>query len=172
MFEILWDIAAFNTLWPRQNGRHFPDDIFKYIFLNENIWISIKISLKFVPKGPIDNILALFQMMAWRRIGAKPLFGPMLTRLTDAIFLFCFQATGQEMPRIITSCVRVINLYGELIFHAPFISLPPSVCPSVPPSIHPMDGWMMDDEWMMGGIYLRKHKYVNIVTLRWQGPEC
>ena len=38
-----------NTLRPRQNGRHFPDDIFKCIFLNENEWISIKLSLKFVP---------------------------------------------------------------------------------------------------------------------------
>ena len=39
-----------NTLRPRQNGRYFTDDIFKYIFLNENVWISIKISLKFVPR--------------------------------------------------------------------------------------------------------------------------
>ena len=31
------------------------DGIFKCIFLNENVRISIKISLKFVPKGPIDN---------------------------------------------------------------------------------------------------------------------
>ena len=38
-----------NTLSPRKNGRHFPD-IFKCIFLNENAWISIKISLKFLPK--------------------------------------------------------------------------------------------------------------------------
>ena len=30
---------CYNTLRPRQNGRHFPDDIFKWIFLNENIWI-------------------------------------------------------------------------------------------------------------------------------------
>ena len=48
-----------NTLRPRQNSRFFPDDIFKCIFLNENVWISIKISLKFVPKGPINNILPL-----------------------------------------------------------------------------------------------------------------
>ena len=41
------------------NGRHFPDDIFKCIFLNENVSISIKISLKFVPKGPFNNITAL-----------------------------------------------------------------------------------------------------------------
>ena len=41
------------------NGRHFPDDIFKCIFLNENVWIPIEISLNFVPKGPIDNIPTL-----------------------------------------------------------------------------------------------------------------
>ena len=42
-------IIFVSTLRPRQNGRHFPDDTFKRIFLNENISISIKISLKFVP---------------------------------------------------------------------------------------------------------------------------
>ena len=26
-----------NTLRLRQNARHFPDDIFEYIFLNENM---------------------------------------------------------------------------------------------------------------------------------------
>ena len=57
------------TLRPRQNGRHFPVDIFKCISLNENLWISIKISLKFVPKGPINKIPALVQMRAWRRSG-------------------------------------------------------------------------------------------------------
>ena len=48
-----------NTLRPRQNGRHFADDIFNGIFLNENVWIPIKFSLKFVPKGQINNIPAL-----------------------------------------------------------------------------------------------------------------
>ena len=50
----------FNALGPRQNGCHFTDDIFKCIFLIENIWIPIRISLKFVPKGPINNIPALW----------------------------------------------------------------------------------------------------------------
>ena len=44
---------------PFQNGRHFADNILKCIFLNENVWIRIEISLKFVHKGPIDNIPAL-----------------------------------------------------------------------------------------------------------------
>ena len=48
-----------NTLRPRQNGRRFADDTFKCIFLNENARISIEISLKFVPKGPINNIPSL-----------------------------------------------------------------------------------------------------------------
>ena len=44
----MWDV---NTLKPRQNGRHFWDDILNYIYLHEDAWITIKISLQFVPKG-------------------------------------------------------------------------------------------------------------------------
>ena len=43
-----------NILRPRQNGRHFPDDIFIWISLNENVWISIKISWNFIAKSPIN----------------------------------------------------------------------------------------------------------------------
>ena len=68
----------FNTLRPRQNGRHFADDIFKCIFVNENVWIPIRISLKFAPMGPINNIPSLVQIMAWRREGNKPLSEPMM----------------------------------------------------------------------------------------------
>ena len=60
------------------------DNKFKCIFLNEKYRISIRISLKFVPKGPIDNKPALVQVMAWRRTGDKPLSEPMLTQFTDA----------------------------------------------------------------------------------------
>ena len=76
---------VFNTLRPRQNGRHFADDIFKCIFLNENVWIPIKISLKFVPKGPINNIPSLVKIIAWRRPGDKPLSEPMMVSLTTHI---------------------------------------------------------------------------------------
>ena len=50
-----------------QIGGHFPGDIFKYIFLNENVYISIKISMKFGPNGPINNIPAMVQIMACHR---------------------------------------------------------------------------------------------------------
>ena len=66
---------------PRQDGCHFPDDI----FLNENEWHSIKISLKFVPKVPINNIPALVPIMAWRRPGDKPLSEPMMVSLLTHI---------------------------------------------------------------------------------------
>ena len=74
-------------LRPRQNGRHFADDVFKCIFLNENVWISLKISLKFVPKGLINNIPSLVQIMAWRRPGDKPLSEPMMVILLTHIFV-------------------------------------------------------------------------------------
>ena len=54
-------------------------------FLNENVWIPIEISLKFVPKGSINNNPALFQIMAWRRPGDKPLSEPMLVCLLTYI---------------------------------------------------------------------------------------
>ena len=74
----------FNTLRLRQNGRYFPDAIFKCIFLNENCCILMKISLKFIPQDPTNNIPALVQIMAWRRPGDKPLSEPMMAWLNDA----------------------------------------------------------------------------------------
>ena len=73
--------ALINSSLPGQNVRNFADDIFKWIFLNENIWISIKISLKLFP---INNIPALVQIMARRCPGDKPFSEPILTQFTDA----------------------------------------------------------------------------------------
>ena len=50
----------------------------------KSFFISIRISLKFVPKGPIDNMAALDQGMAWRWTGHKPLPEPMLTQFAAA----------------------------------------------------------------------------------------
>ena len=83
--DMFWFTQFINTLRPRQNGCHFPGDIFIWIFLNENVWISIKISLKFVPRGPISNIPALVQIMAWCRPGDKPLSETMMVSLPTHI---------------------------------------------------------------------------------------
>ena len=68
------------TKWPPFSRRHV-----KCIFCNENIWIAIKISLKFVPKDSINNITALIQIMAWRRPGDKPISDPMMVILPTHI---------------------------------------------------------------------------------------
>ena len=68
--------SMFNTLRPRQNGRLFAD---------ENIRISIKISLKFVPKDLINKIPPLVLIMARRRPGDKPSSEPMMVGLLTRI---------------------------------------------------------------------------------------
>ena len=74
-----------NSSSPRQNGcRCATNYVFKYIFVNEKFSITINISLKFVPKGPIDNKSALVQVMVWRRTGDKPLPESKLAQITDA----------------------------------------------------------------------------------------
>ena len=78
-------MIALSTLRPRQNGRHFADDLFKCIFLNENVWISIKISPKFLTRGLITNIPALVLIMAWRRTGDTPLSEQMVVSLLTHI---------------------------------------------------------------------------------------
>ena len=59
-----------NSSPPGQNGPHFPDNIFRCLFMNENFYNLIPISLKFVPKGLIDNIQTLVQIKAphWQAI--------------------------------------------------------------------------------------------------------
>ena len=70
-----WD----NTLRPRQNGCHFAEGIFKCISLNENFRIWNKISLKYVPKGEIENMATFLsdnglapnrrQAIIWSNVG-------------------------------------------------------------------------------------------------------
>ena len=66
-FQAVDIIVADDVCWPKfpyyieakKNGLHFPEDILNCIFFNENVWILIRISLKFVPRGPINNIPSL-----------------------------------------------------------------------------------------------------------------
>ena len=97
-----------NTLRPRQNSRNFPGDFFKCIFLNENVWISIKISLKFVSKGPINCMTALVQIMAWRRPGDKPLSEPMLVSLLTHIGVTLPQWVNRNVIFTLKMCQDVM----------------------------------------------------------------
>ena len=78
-------MVVINSLRPKLNRRHFADDIFKCIFLNENERILPRISLKYVPKVRINNSPALVQIMAWCRPWDKPLSELMLVSLLTHI---------------------------------------------------------------------------------------
>ena len=60
-----WNITSskvrvlIHILGPKQMAAIFSDDILICILVLENVWISNKISLKFVPKGPINNISSI-----------------------------------------------------------------------------------------------------------------
>ena len=69
----------------RQNGCHLADNFFDCFFLNGNDRIRIQISLKYVPRSPIDIKPALVQVMAWRLTSDKPLPGPMMTQFIAAL---------------------------------------------------------------------------------------
>ena len=51
--------AYFKSSPPGQKGRHFADGVFICVFMNVKFCILIKISLKFVLKGSVDNNPAL-----------------------------------------------------------------------------------------------------------------
>ena len=97
-----------NTLRPRQNGRHFADGTFNRIFVNENVRISIKFSLTFVPRGPINNIPALIQIMAWHRPGDKPLSEPMIVSLMMHICFTRLQWVNFDSICVNTNWIKIL----------------------------------------------------------------
>ena len=102
---------------PRQNGHHFPDDIFRRIFLNENVPISIHISLKHVPEGPVNPISALVLVMAWCRPGAKPISKTMVVSLLKHICV-----TGPQSINVIAVSEWCIDISAKDIIH-PYVKL-------------------------------------------------
>ena len=102
-----WCLIHFNTLRPRQDGRHFTDDIFTCNFFNENCCILIKFSQKYVRKGPIDNNAALVQIMTWRRSDDKPLSETMMISLPTHICVI--------RPQWVKKCNLPLNGVGYSI---------------------------------------------------------
>ena len=108
-----------NTLRPRQNSRYLADNIFKCIFLNENVWFPIKISLEFAPEGLINNIPALVHIMAWRRPGDKPLSEPMMASLPTHVCVALPQWVNVQ-TFYIKETVHTYN-WGEFILVRPLL---------------------------------------------------
>ena len=128
-----WDrIDHLNILRPRQNECHFADNIFKCIFLNENVQILIKISPKFVPKGPINNIPTLVQIMAWRRPGDKPLSEPMMVSLLKHICVTRPEwVKGRKKYK---TCITWLN-HDQLETHGWELNTVATMCYSTWPSV-------------------------------------
>ena len=107
-----------------QNGHYFTDDILKCIFLNAKFCISIRISLKFFSKGPVDNKSVLVQVMAWRRTGDRPLCESMLSQFTDAYMrhwgemsLIAFVRTGMKRTLLLTPFEQRLNYQHKICLH-------------------------------------------------------
>ena len=108
---------TFNTLRLRQNGCYFAYNIFKCIFLNASVWISLKISLKFVHKVPMNNIPASVHMMARHQPGDQPLYETMIFSLLPHIYV--------TWPQCINSKKTSFNSnYWNLQIYTLFFILP------------------------------------------------
>ena len=92
---------------------NFADDNFRCIFVNGKFLILVKISQKFVSKGPIDNSPALVHIMAWHRIGDKPSPQPMLIRFTEP-YIWHWGRWVKEVKLVFCSSWWVIQ-WSELI---------------------------------------------------------
>ena len=115
-----------NILRPRQDGRHFPDDIFKYIFLNgmHEIWLRCHhgaiwhvvpwFHLSFVCNGLFNNIPALGQIMTGRQSGDKPLNEPVMVKLPTHICVTRLQHVKYEPVQCILKA-KFINTWHFLI---------------------------------------------------------
>ena len=87
--------------------------------LNENVMISAKISPKYVPKGPINNIPALVQIMAWCRPGDKPISEPMMVRLPKHICV--------TRPQWVNKFRPVENIFNHILLNTFYLSIQTSL---------------------------------------------
>ena len=105
---------------PRQNGRHFADQIFRYIFDNEKLCILLRISLKFVHTGPVANKPTLVQIMAWHLSVNKPLSEPLMAQFTD-VYIYIYVCVCVMLPGWVDKHIDIC-IMGESMIHHDFIS--------------------------------------------------
>ena len=135
-------------------------------FFNENVWIRIKISLKFVPKGQINHIPALVQTMTRRRPGDKPLSEPMMVSLLTHICVFRPQwvnlkistrtvvsvmATRVTYPIVLVSFLPGSNHYGIAGWYA----------------MRALDHGMLVSIYSVVGLFYNDHPISMVVEERW-----
>ena len=101
------------THWVRDKMTAFFSKHFRIYFLEWDVHISIKISLKFVTKSSINTISALVQITACRRPGDKPLSEPMMVSLLTHIRL--------TRPRWVNARPDAVHAVKYAVKERPFI---------------------------------------------------
>ena len=129
---IIWTKAGILLIEPSATNfseilikfKHFHSRkcIWRCCHWNGNVWTSIKIIEKFVPNGPINNILALVQIMAWCRAGNNPLSEPMMLSLPMHICItqpcWCKETLILGRKNAETIQMRVAYLYHASLFYS------------------------------------------------------
>ena len=97
-----------------EDGRHFADDNFKFIFWNENCLTQIP--LNFVPKDPINDILALVQIIwtngglvywhLYASVGLTELYGSfMFTSCYNIGTIICLPQSHEATRKSMDKCI-------------------------------------------------------------------
>ena len=107
--NVIWEMAA--ILSRPQCVKHIDVET---KLPNENVWISLTVSMKFVPEVRINNIPALVQIMAWRWPGDKPLSEPMMVSLLTHICVTRPQWASQCFITILCCKVWFTPIYKPL----------------------------------------------------------
>ena len=116
-------------------------------FLEWKKYISIEISLKFVPKGPINNIPALVQIMAWRRSGDKPLSEPMMASPGLIYWHIYASLCLNELNHISQLIIRQDTDYQFIIFSSSEFSQYAS----------------FQSQWMILNVYMFIQEYTELI---------
>ena len=77
-------------------------------------WVPIKILLKFVPKGPINNILELVQIMAWCWSGGKPLSEPVMVSLLMHV---CITRPDELIKPVVKFMQHIISVFESVFLY-------------------------------------------------------
>ena len=80
-----WECSLVDVIVLTHWGRDQKDAISQTTFSSAFYWMKMYELQQKIPKGPVNNILALVQIMAWRCPGDKPLSEPMLVSLPTYI---------------------------------------------------------------------------------------
>ena len=67
ILQTFWNAFTSMSMWLLAKWLPFSR-LLKCFYFSDKVWISIKISLKFVPMGSMKNMPTLFRIMAWHNI--------------------------------------------------------------------------------------------------------